>query len=209
MLEQNLGRQGNFVDGHPRGIQNSISNGRGRRNHWRFPKGLVAVSGRGFKCFHEFTAHMGNIQGRWDLILGKIPVVDNPGFVIHHHFLEEGRADPHGHTPLDLSLGRDRVNDHAGIVNIDDVVDVNPAQGNVHRDIHEGTPETGSVGGGFMGIIRCDLSAAILLVVGILGKIGKRAEKPRRSRRKPASACGNRGPPASDPCGAPPARPSQ
>ena len=120
-------RHGQLINRDAGGVIDGVSDsGRGGDNR-RLPQRLVAVAGRRFKGFNEFTADIRHIDNRWYFIIQKIIVIYLAGFRIDLDLLVKTGGNSHGHTAVDLALGRFGIEDDAGIMDIDDFVDLHLA----------------------------------------------------------------------------------
>ena len=66
-----------------------------------------------------------NIHEGGEFIVQQVVVVDMAGIRINENLFGKGGADPHEHPAVDLAAGLNRVQDHAGIMNINNFVDFN------------------------------------------------------------------------------------
>ena len=166
-----MGAERQRVDTHSRCIEQRIANGRGRCDHRGFTKGLVAITGGGLKGFDKIMVQRRDVHKGRKLIIEKIVVIYMAGLPIDQHLFEQRCADPHKSSAMNLAGGLNRIKDDPGIMDIDNLVDLDLAQGNIDIDINKGAAEHRRITRCFIRYFSAQLPAPLLMVIAVDGQV--------------------------------------
>jgi len=97
-------------------------------------------------------AKLGDIHGSGDFIIQKITIINPATFGIDKQLFKKSHSYSHGHATMYLSLSSQWINNSSGIVYIEDFLDGNRTQLNIHLQVHKSTTITGGIRAGFGGI---------------------------------------------------------
>lgn len=100
------------------------------------------------------------------LVVQQIVVQGLTGLFIEQQLLAHTVADGHGHTAVDLGLRQGGIDKTAAVVNVDDLVQLDLAQGDVHLHIGEGATEGVGIVADGVGGFGGDVLAVRRVVLG-------------------------------------------
>ena len=91
----------------------------------------VALRGR-LRIFDKLRLEMRVVHEGRELVVEQVVVERPAGLLIEQQLLGQAVADAHGHTAVDLRLRQGGVDEAAAVVDVDDLVELHLAQGDIH-----------------------------------------------------------------------------
>ena len=114
---------------------------------------------------------MGVIHKGGQLVVQQVVVQGLAGLFIEQQLLAHAVADGHGHAAVYLCLRQSGIDEAAAVVDVDDLVELHLAQGDIHLHIGEGAAEGIGVVADGVGGFGGDVLAVRRVVLGGHGQL--------------------------------------
>ena len=137
----------------------------------------MAIRRLRFMGIHKGAFQIWQIQHGGHFVIQQIGVTHHAGFFVNDHLFENRPTDAHSHPAVYLSFRQHGVQDMAGVVHIQNAVDGDFAQLDIHRKIDKGATEGRRVSRRFYRGFRGELPAALRMVKRVHGDIRYRQQR--------------------------------